>query len=156
MTIFEGYFGLVILIECYRIPFILSSSQTCNLWLLYTTLIIISRSRHMQYLFYLNILHKQIQLLCEELKRIEEYSKYNRTKLSSSSKLEYNQFLCHRLIMARENYTIIFEISDNINDAFGWSHLTNLTHSFIQILTDFYWSHWNIDNNTNILFGGNI
>jgi len=137
-------------------PFLFSTSQALNFWSLYMTLLFVSRSRHMQYIFYLNILHQQLNLLVEELKRIEEYSKYSRTTWNSPSKYTYNRFLCHRLILARKYYSLIFEISVNLNDAFGWSHLANITHSFVQIVTDFYWLYWNTDNNANILFGGKI
>ncbi len=108
----------------------------------------------MQYIFYLNIINRQLRLLFQELNRIEEYSKYNRNKLSSSLQLTYNQFLCRRLFLAREHYSLIFDISSQINDAFGWSHLVNLTHSFVQILVDIYWFYWNIDNETYVLYGG--
>lgn len=155
MHFVKGYFSLLLLIESYRIPFISQRSQSFNYWSLYVTLLIVARSRHMQYIFYLNIVNRQLHLLLQELQRIEEFSKYNRTKLSSPSKYSYNKFLCRRLFLAREYYSLIFEISVNINDTFGWSHLVNLTHSFVQILTDSYWLYyWNNDNQTDVLFGG--
>lgn len=105
----------------------------------------------MQYIFYLNIVKRQLHLLFEELKSIEEYSKYNRTKLNSSARDSYNQFLCRRLYSAREYYSLIYEISIQINDTFGWSHLINLTHAFVQILTDAYWLYWNNDSQFDIV-----
>lgn len=147
---------LLFLTECYRMPFTLNKNQSLNFWSLSTILLIVSRIRHMQYIFYLNIVNRQLHLMFEELKRIEEYSKYNRTKLDRSLRDSYNRFLCRRLILAREYYSLIFEITNNINDAFGWSHLVNLTHSFVQILTDVYWFYWNTDNQTYVIFGGKI
>ncbi len=151
---FFGYFGLAFLCELYRMPFILNRSQSLNYWCLSMILLIASRSRHMQYIFYLNIVKRQFRHLFEELKLIEEYSQYDRSKLTSSLQFTYNQFLCRRLFLAREDYSLIYEISTHINDAFGWSHLVNLTHSFVQILTDVYWCYWNIDNETYVLSGG--
>lgn len=135
-------------------PFILNKSQSFNFWRLTTILLIVSRSRHLQYIFYLNIVNRQLHLLFQELKRIEEYSKYNRTKLNPAAQCSYNRFLCRRLFLAREYYSVIFEMSVKINHAFGWSHLVNLTHSFVQILTDIYWFYWNTDNQTYVLYGG--
>ncbi len=119
-------------------------------------LVLLSRSRHMQYIFYINIVKQQLQLLFEELKRIEEYSKYNRSKLKTHVQQAYDQFLCRRLFVARDYYSSIFEISIHINEAFGWSHLVNLTHSFVQILTDSYWCYWNIDNNSDVFLNCKI
>lgn len=145
---------MYILIECYRLPFTLNRSQALNYWSFYQGLLFISRSRHMQYIFYLNIVNQQLHLLFDDLKRIAEYAKYERSKLNSDTQSTYNRFLCRRLILAREFYSLIFEISSNINDAFGWSHLVNLTHGFVQILVDSYWLYWNTDNQVNINFGG--
>ncbi|KAG4076416.1 hypothetical protein HA402_005859 [Bradysia odoriphaga] len=111
------------------------------------SLVIVSRSRHMQYIFYLNIVKRQLHLLYEELKRIDEYSRYNRTKLERTLQDSYDRFLCHRLYLAREIYSLIYEIASEINDAFGWSHLANLAHAFVQISVDCYWLYWNIYNN---------
>lgn len=151
---FLGYCGILFLSDGYRTPFIWNTNQAINYWFVTTTLLIVSRSRHMQYIFYLNIVQRQLQLLFQELQMIGEYSKYNRTKLQNTAQDSYNRFLYHRLYLAREHYSLIYELSTQINETFGWSHLVNITHSFIQILTDIYWSYWNIDNETYVLSGG--
>ncbi|XP_037036469.1 gustatory receptor 8a-like isoform X2 [Bradysia coprophila] len=150
---FFGYVGLMILTESYRMPFIFSKNQHLNYWPFLTILLIFTRSRHLQYIFYLNIVKRQLHLLFEELRRIDEYSRYNRTKLERTLQHTYDQFLCRRLYLAREYYSFIYEISTELNEAFGWSHLVNLTHSFVQILTDLYWCYWLSDNETYILSG---
>ncbi|KAG4076333.1 hypothetical protein HA402_005776 [Bradysia odoriphaga] len=150
---FFGYVGLMILTDCYRMPFIFSKNQHLNYWPFLTILLILTRSRHMQYIFYLNIVKRQLHLLFEELRRIDEYSRYNRSKLEKTLQQTYDQFLCHRLYLAREYYSLIYEISIELNEAFGWSHLVNLTHSFVQILTDLYWCYWLSGNETYILSG---
>lgn len=151
---FLGYIGLMFLTDCYRMPFVFSKNQHLNYWPLLTVQLILTRSRHLQYIFYLNIVKRQLHLLFEDLKRIDEYSRYNRTKLKRTLQLSYDQFLRRRLYLAREYYSLIYEIVSEINDAFGWSHLVNLTHSFVQILTDLYWCYWISDNEIYVLLGG--
>lgn len=151
---FFGYFCLMFLTDCYRMPFLLSENQHINYWPFLTVLVILTRSRHMQYIFYLNIVKRQLHLLFDELKLIDEFSRYDRTKLAKTLQHSYDEFLCRRLYLAREYYSLIYEISSELNEAFGWSHLVNLTHSFVQIFTDLYWCYWISDNEAYVLSGG--
>lgn len=133
----------------------LAIQRTCLFCTIYTFLVFYSFNKYLQYIFYVDILHQQAVNLGCELDQIIEISVcMARKKLNDDQKHDVELFLVRRLKKASCFYVKLYEMSMEINKAFGWSLIINLVHSYIQIFVDFFWMFQLVSNGLGELFLG--
>lgn len=113
-----------------------------------------SRSRYLQYILYVDTLDMQIDNLQTELERVVEYSKLRRLAAGDPFNDSVLKFICKNVKWCQRYYTLLYEMSLNVNEAFGWSQLANLFHSFVHLLADLYWIYWRFYNQFAFFFVG--
>lgn len=101
----------------------------------YNVLVFYALNRNLQYILYVDVIHQQAVNLECELDRMITISKYK----NGNAKREPGEFLVNRLKVASSFYIGLYEMSLDVNNAFGWSMVLNLLHSYINIAVEFYW-----------------
>lgn len=92
--------------------------------------ITICRYRHLQHIFYMSLVHHQLELLIKVLR--------DRRFMMTSAKLQRLQ----------ELYEISEEMVTLQNDFFGLSQAMNLIFNHLQLLGDAYWNYWRYLNSS--------
>jgi 7tm Chemosensory receptor len=143
-------------------------------WLTLTFPVVTLRLRCLQILFYLDSIDLKLQLLCDMLrilvvqnqsddylkkrdkmlsfKQINEYYDYGPKKMSKVSVFD-------QLVIMKQIYGKIWDISNLINDCFGWSLLVLIAQNFIEFTCNGYWlfvAAFDQKLPTAIIFGNNV
>lgn len=145
--LFYGFHGLILFTEYTLSPITFSDKQSFNFWAVYFVLCMLCRMRHLQFILYVDTLDTQIQRLQLELTKIVDSTE---TKLTVNHRMQ--EYVSRQLRWAQRYYGIVYEMSMNVNEAFGWSQLANFLHSFVQLLCDLYWVYWRYYNEDNFYF----
>lgn len=143
---FGGTALLVILVELAIVPLMINNQQSLNFWVVYSFSLGLSRLRHLQHNHYVNTLDQELIVLAKELQKVVSYSRFD------SISPEMADYIVGRIKWAQWNYSLIYDMSQNINEIFGWSQLANFLHSFVQILADLYWIYWRFYNESHYSF----
>lgn len=148
--IFAFYHVLVFMIELSWIPIASVDKQSLNYWAVYLGMLMMCRTRFLQYFLYVQILETHIVRLQLEMQTIVEHTKLlmkhqNGTELQCS----LSKYLCARIKWAQRRYQMLYELSMSLNDIFGWSQLANILHSFMHMIADLYWAYWRFFDQTN-------
>ena len=118
------------------------SQQWSKFWWLNFPISILTRSRHIFLVFYVDFLAVYLKTLLIELECVNESlgllakSKENN---SSSGYKETIKRATKKLIFLKLMYGEIWYASTDISEAFGWSEALNFVHNFVQITCDSYW-----------------
>jgi 7tm Chemosensory receptor len=123
-------------------------------WLTLTFPVFVLRLRCLQILFYLDSMNLKLQLLCDMLRvlvqqnQIADYFQ-KREKLQTFKQInEYYDFGAKRiskvpvfdqLVIMKQIYGKVWDISNLINDCFGWSLLVLIAQNFIEFTCNGYW-----------------
>lgn len=129
---------LTILIEANLLPLIIHDKNSFNFWLLYLMLLLMGRTRVFQYIFFVEILRQQINSIKLELINIE--------KVSAALGIGRSALVLKKLFIVRNQYAVVYELSGQLNDFFGWSLVAIILHSFSQLVVDFNWTYWRLYN----------
>lgn len=143
---FGGMGLLVFLVEMTVVPLIISNQQSLNFWVIYSLTLLMSRVRHLQLIFYVDTLDRELEVLAVELGKVVNYSRFTTVSPAMAD------FIVSRIKWAQWNYSLIYDMSQDINEIFGWSQLANFLHSFVQILADLYWMYWRFYNENHYSF----
>lgn len=115
----------------------------------------VTRTRHLQHMLYVDSVRMRFLVLRQELSEMVRRSKV--VLLEVEKKREPNADdviaeLAERLKMVKTIYTMLFEMTLNLNTCFGLSQLANITLNFIELINDLYWlyAELNINLLTNI------
>lgn len=153
-VLFYGYWAVVLLVELSIFPVIMRDKHSFNFWAIYLVSLMMSRARHLQYIMYVDTLDMQVANLQTELEKVVEYSKLRRLAAGDPFNDSVLKFICKNVKWSQRYYTMLYEMSLNVNDAFGWSQLANFFHSFVQLLADLYWIYWRFYNQFAYFFVG--
>lgn len=99
----------------------------------YIILVKMYQNRLFYYLFHLELIKHEMEIVQDELKRIVLISKWN------LNDLEKNRFR-----QLREHYKLVYEMVNCVNEIFGWSQFTTIFYSFDLPLTDLNWAYLRI------------
>lgn len=143
---FVGTALAMFLVELTVVPLIINNQQSLNFWAVYSLSLVLSRLRHLQLIHYVDTLDQELILLADELEKVVTYFRFDTI---SSAMADY---IVSRIKWAQWNYSLIYDMSQHINEIFGWSQLANFLHSFVQILADLYWMYWRFYNDYHYSF----
>lgn len=143
---FGGLVLLIFMVELILVPIMINNQQSLNFWAVYFFSLMLSRFRHLQLIHYVDTLDRELMELAKELQKIVSYSRIDTISPAMAD------FILARIKWAQWNYSEIYDMSQNINEMFGWSQLANFLHSFIQILADLYWIYWRFYNDYHYSF----
>lgn len=87
------------------------------------------RFRHMQHVYYINLIRSHILMLKNELQQIVDQSN---TVYLSTNKKSYELSLA-KLQAIKRGYGLIWDITNNVNVLLTWSQAANFTHNFVQM-----------------------
>ena len=87
------------------------------------------RFRHMQHVYYIDLIRSHILMLKNELQKIVDQS--NAGYLSTNK--EFYELSLEKLQAIKRGYGQIWDITNNINDLLTWSQAANFTHNFVQM-----------------------
>lgn len=91
------------------------------------------RIRHLQYIFYVDQLTSRFEIIKTELILLGKFSRSVATNDEIISQKLYSKLDC-----IKKCYSVLWETSLSINATFGFSQVTNMLQSFIQLTCDFY------------------
>lgn len=137
---FGGTALVMFLVELTLVPLMINNQQSLNFWGVYSLSLVLSRIRHLQLIHYVDILDRELIGLAKEMQQVVNYSRFDTISPAMAD------FIVSRIKWAQWNYSLIYDMSQNINEMFGWSQLANFLHSFVQILADLYWIYWRFYN----------
>lgn len=122
---------IALLLASYAHFFIYYSEGDDTFFLL--TIIGTTRMRCIQMLFYVGLLYERLERINDELKRIV-MSTDNSQALYRNAILE-NDFY-ERLVVLKNLYGCIWDISNMLNECFGWSFVVVATEHFVETLSN--------------------
>lgn len=135
---FTIFFLLTILIEANLIPLIIHDKNSFNFWSMYLPLLLMGRTRVFQYIFFVEILRQQIDAIKLELIHLE--------KLCSTLSIGRTALILKKLYIVRNQYALVYDLSEQLNDFFGWSQVAIILHNFMLLVVDFNWTYWRLYN----------
>lgn len=121
----------------------------------YFYLIALSQLRNFYYLFYLKLVQFQLQSIENELKLIvrkgttREFDQYGFGHTQMFKSYELN-----RIKWVRKFYLIVYEMSNNLNEVFGWSQVAIILSLFNYQLTHLNWAYLHLKENSPFLIFG--
>lgn len=131
--VFIAFFLMTIALEVNLLQRIVYNQQSFQFWCLFLGLLIMGRTRMLQYVLFVEIIRQQVAVL--------------KTQLESVGKLHRDEGLCvKRLRWTQNYYRLIYEMSEAMNEFFGWSQFTVILQSFTILVVDFNWTYWRIYN----------
>lgn len=122
---------IVILLASYANFFIFISEFDDDL--LVIPIIGITKMRCVQILFYTGLLHERLERINDELSKIV-HPPANDNSLYRKAIMENENY--ERLVVLKNLYGCIWEISNMINDCFGWSFVIMVTQQFVEFLSN--------------------
>lgn len=111
---------------------IIVHQQWFNYWKFTLISITVCKLRHIQLLYFSELISTYLSILKKELKKMKTESKVDLHFGDSQKNL-------NKLETIKSGYGIIWEASNYINDSFIWSIVANFVHDFIQIACDLIW-----------------
>lgn len=121
--------------------------------------IMITRTRHLQHTFYIDTIRSKFSVLHHELKKM---IKKSTTPVALIPKIMKQQIdkkffqqhsndlmdeLADELKIIKNIYTMLYEITLDLNTCFGLSQLANITLNFIETINDLYWLYAELNIN---------
>lgn len=142
---FMGYFALVICVESYVLPQRLNDPRLLHFWLLYFVLLMMGRTRILQYLLHVEMVRYYLVLLKCQMKELLNIQ---------NEQMHDTNILNQQLRHMRQFYARIFDMTVEIDEFFGWSQVLNILQALIHFIVDFNWVYWLLfDERTDIIFG---
>ncbi|XP_039431957.2 uncharacterized protein LOC120414721 [Culex pipiens pallens] len=138
---FFGYLVFTFAIEMKLITGIMSYNlQWTYTWLTAISLQTINRMRTLFYIFYIDLIRAQCEVIREELLRLTDMMQLAKTFPPTSSQSQtITRQVSKTLIFLKGCYTDLWFINFNVNSSLGWSTCSILTCNFVQVSCDFYW-----------------
>lgn len=96
-------------------------------------LMVMEEMRIFYYLFYVSLLHHHLSEIEMEMKSLADSS-------------EHRAISPQRLRWVRMYYDLVYEVSNCMNDVFGWSQFSSVLYSFVRLVSDLNWIYWQIHN----------
>lgn len=112
----------------------------------------ICRIRHIQYIYYLHLIHTKVAILRSQLGKIVDYSEI---RLLSSDEAVYQETL-NILQTVKTAYGILWDATFNVNEIFTWSLTANLIQTFVQVGCDSYWAYLSVSEDYNWLASSSV
>ena len=100
-----------------------------NFWIVNIIPTLGCRFRHMQHVYYIELIRNHILMLKNELQKIVDKS--NVEYLSTNK--EFYELSLAKLQAIKRGFGLIWDITNNVNDLLTWSQTANFTHNFVQI-----------------------
>lgn len=128
-------------------------SELHYFWLAYTSFSFYYNTRLFYYLFFLEFIKNELQVIDQEVSQI--LSSFERHKLKSAKEF-VKEFHRKRFKWFREYYESIYDLCMIVNSVCGWSNVVAIHLPFLLLLTDMNWFYWKILNMYNIDVIGNL
>lgn len=100
-----------------------------NFWIVNIIPTSCCRFRHMQHVYFIEIIRSHVLMLKNELQKIVNTSNV----ICLSTKKESYETSLAKLQAIKRGYGQIWDITNNVNDLLTWSQAANFTHNFVQI-----------------------
>lgn len=145
---FAAYSIAVILINLSYLHRILSAHQVnyVHFWTVYVLMELMLQHRSFYYLFYLELIAYELQIIQNELDKINECTNHPDEFIQ--------KFHRNRFKWVRQYYDSIHELCTIIHNVFSWSHVAVLLLPFHTILLDINWMYWKVFNGYQLRFSG--
>lgn len=121
-------------------------------WFSYVALMIMYQNRAFYYLFHLELIKSELDMIGKEIDKIVQSFRmngHNQNRYYGRNSM-FETFERKRLKWIREYYGLVGELSECLNSVFGWSNLATILFSFQIILTDLNWIYWKLYNKQQI------
>lgn len=107
----------------------------------YFALMIGHEMRVFHYLFFIHLLDQQLDNVGIEMKVLADAS-------------EIGTISRNHLKWIRMHYDLVYELSNCVNEVFGWSNIATVLYLFLQLVTDLNWTYWAIHNEMEVELQG--
>lgn len=111
----------------------------------------VTRTRHLQHTLYVDAIRMRFVVLRQELRKMVRRSRaavlQDFEKKAESNLDDVIRELGERLKTVKNIYTMLFEMTLNLNTCFGLSQLANITLNFIETINDLYWLYAELNIN---------
>lgn len=98
--------------------------------------------RSFYYLFYVEVIKHELQIIENEVREMAEVSQEN------SAYLILKYFRKNRFKWTRDYYQLVYALTGCMNSMFGFSQLATIMFPFIVLVTDIAWIHWSFQFRT--------
>lgn len=122
---------IAILLASYTHYFICISMYVDNFFVM--PIIGTTRMRCVQILFYVGLLQERLEMINDELSKIIKPPAYGHS-LFRKAILENENY--EKIVILKNLYGCIWEISNMLNDCFGWSFVIMATEQFVEMLSN--------------------
>lgn len=89
------------------------------------------------YIFYVQLIRHELSLIVDMTKETMDIA-CDETKQTP----KIDRIVCNRIKLIRNKFDLVYEMSDHINEVFGWSHFANVLYCFLLLVTDLNWFYW--------------
>ncbi|CAO1377222.1 unnamed protein product [Diamesa hyperborea] len=155
---FYGKFLIVALIlftiHCASIVSVIMNKVLLRYYLHLIIPVTIIRIRCMQNMFYVDLINEKLMLMNQKLEDIVHKNRDKMSFILFADKLQNfdnkrdikKQSLYDTILVLKQVYGKIWDISNCINDSFGWSLLAIVTQYFIEFTSNGYWLFLALEN----------
>lgn len=123
-----------------------SGDMYLDFWFSYIFVVLAYQNRSFYYLFYLEIMKYELNLIYREVGEILCDRHSGKLKDVWKKKGFMKQFCRIRFKWIREFYETIYEMNNTINTIFGYSNVAVILLSFHLVLADINWFYWKLLN----------
>lgn len=152
VLLFLVYFILTIVLHTIILVSFKRDPALLRHWFCMLFSMFISSFRHLQYVCYLETIYMYLEIITDELKKIVEQSKYNRSVYDGAITDTTN--LLHNFNHVRKVYHRLWITHGIVNKIFGFGLMVNVSYMFVAMISDLYWIYVSIYNSTFIYIGG--
>lgn len=123
-----------------------SGDRFLDFWFSYIFVVLAYQNRSFYYLFFLEIIKYELNLIYRELGEILCERQNGKFKDVWKKKCFIKKFCRIRFKWIREFYQSIYDMNGTINTVFGWSNVAVILLSFHLVLADINWFYWKLLN----------
>lgn len=125
-------------------------SQWERFWYAGIISLLMTRMRHMQQLFYVELVLHLLRNINMHLKNCTEWSKALQPEMHMSYNFVYKSMKCKK-----DQFKLLVEMIICINRIFCWSQLVNFGQNFLEITSELYWVYAFMTREPEFLIGEN-
>lgn len=140
---FYGFAVIFFVVEYNVAPVFQHNDSMCNFRLIYLPTLFMARFYFIYYLMYIEIVKTNVKTLNQELELLVTLSNMS---INSNNSHHLNNFIAKRLNGAKTFYALLYQMTEWINESFGWAILATFLSSFVELFSNSYWIYWRVYN----------